>query len=244
MMWRETKEFLHELLINAALIVGACFLNWLWDFALDYVIVNYLGQKDEIIIGILNMAFNYFFGGILNLINLGVAAYTLWNIGGFIYYYLSYPAIEFKEWIGKFLGTIAGTGLLVGVVLGVVIAYIKLSTLFENAITLLVMMIAIHLLLVVLFFVIPLLALCLLFSAHRFVFRRNQYFYLLLPIVIGVDIYIAQFLYDWFASGVTTDRALELLGVAWDYYKAHCVTWGNQLNEFFEGNKSFNGLFK
>ncbi len=244
MMWRETKEHFHELLINAAIIVGVFCLNWLWDFALDYVIVNYLGQKDEIIIGILNMAFNYFFGGILNLINLGVTAYTLWNICIFIYYYLSYPAIELKEWIGKFLGTIAGAGLLVGVLIGVVIAYIKLSTLFENAITMLVMMIAIHLLLAVLFFVIPLLAACLLFSANRFVFRRNQYFYLLLPIVIGVDIYIAQFLYEWFSAGVTTDRALELLSISWDYYKAHCVTWGNQLNEFFGGNKSFNGLFK
>ena len=60
-MWRETKEHFHELLINAAIIVGVFCLNWLWDFALDYVIVNYLGQKDEIIIGILNMAFNYFF---------------------------------------------------------------------------------------------------------------------------------------------------------------------------------------
>lgn len=79
---------------------------------------------------------------------------------------------------------------------------------------------------------------------NRFVFRRNQYFYLLLPIVIGVDIYIAQFLYEWFSAGVTTDRALELLSISWDYYKAHCVTWGNQLNEFFGGNKSFNGLFK
>lgn len=40
LMWRETKDHFKVLLMNAAVIVGAYFLNWLWDFALDYVIVN------------------------------------------------------------------------------------------------------------------------------------------------------------------------------------------------------------
>lgn len=39
-MWRETKDHFKVLLMNAAVIVGAFCLNWLWDFAFDYVIVN------------------------------------------------------------------------------------------------------------------------------------------------------------------------------------------------------------
>lgn len=242
-MWEESKENFQLILLNAAVIIGAYFLNWLWDFGVDYVITNVLGQKNEIMIGILNIVFNYFCGGILNIINLGITAYTLWNIYNWLHYYLSYRATGMQELIGKFVGTIMGAGLLVIILLGVVISYIKLPVLFENVITMLVLMIAIDLLLGVLFFVIPILAGFLLFSANHFVIRRNQFFYLLLPVVLGVDIYIVHFLYNWFASGVTTDRALDLLSIAWDYYKAHCITWGNQLNAFFNGNESFNALF-
>lgn len=146
-MWEESKENFQLILLNAAVIIGAYFLNWLWDFGVDYVITNVLGQKNEIMIGILNIVFNYFCGGILNIINLGITAYTLWNIYNWLHYYLSYRATGMQELIGKFVGTIMGAGLLVIILLGVVISYIKLPVLFENVITMLVLMIAIDLLL-------------------------------------------------------------------------------------------------
>ena len=44
-MWEESKENFQLILLNAAVIIGAYFLNWLWDFGVDYVITNVLGQK-------------------------------------------------------------------------------------------------------------------------------------------------------------------------------------------------------
>lgn len=180
-MWKETKDWGGLLLWNGLIIIGAYIVNWLWNFGVDYVITDVLGQKNEIIAGLLNMVFNYFCGGILDLVNLCVTGFTLWTIVRFTYYYLSYHAVNIFELIGKILGGMGGVGLLVLVFLGVVISYIKLPVLFENAITMLVMMIAIDVLLGLIFLVTPLVAGSLLFSANRFVIRRNHFFILCFP---------------------------------------------------------------
>jgi hypothetical protein len=242
-MWKETKDWGGLLLWNGLIIIGAYIVNWLWNFGVDYVITDVLGQKNEIIAGLLNMVFNYFCGGILDLVNLCVTGFTLWTIVRFTYYYLSYHAVNISELIGKILGGMGGVGLLVLVFLGVVISYIKLPVLFENAITMLVMMIAIDVLLGLIFLVTPLVAGSLLFSANRFVIRRNHFFYIVLPMILGIDIYIGQFLYHWFSQGFTINRTMELIGVWWDYYKSHCIIWCNYINTFFHGNKNFDGLF-
>ena len=61
-MWKETKDWGGLLLWNGLIIIGAYIVNWLWNFGVDYVITDVLGQKNEIIAGLLNMVFNYFCG--------------------------------------------------------------------------------------------------------------------------------------------------------------------------------------
>ena len=246
--YKNTKEILkisvflfgYAFFSNAVIICIFVPLNVLFDYGGAYIVERW-GSNDAAAGLVLAIGTFWITDKVFEVLTAIVAGKVLFDIALILNAYIKINPKNIKSLIAKIVGEVLGICCILIVLMVLflffTIVQLDISGLIDKFTSLIGMLIIFLAGYVVSIWV----GIDILYSINKYVVCRRCNYFFVFPIVFIVDIYIGEFLHEWFLWGGFAPRVWDLFASYWDLYEKFVMTAGKDWLHLAEFEKNYRG---